>query len=688
MKNINKNSIIVAVLVVFVGLIMVFIFGGLGSNMLGKNQAAAAILPTLVESANYSVLGGASITNTGPTSATGAVGVSPGTSIGGGITAGGGEHSNDSSAIAAQTDATNLYNSLNQTCDFGPVGPTDLAGATLVPGVYCYSSSVQISVGGTLTLDAQGDPNAVWIFKTGSTLTTISGASVVFLGGVGQPCNVFWQVGSSATLGTTTAFIGTIVAAHDISLLTGATVNGRILARGVSSDGTVALDTNTISGPTCTPPITTATLTLVKTISGGARTVTDFPLTATGPTTITGVSGAGTITNATVNTGTYTLSETIQSDYAPGIWSCTNGITVNGSNQITLNSGNTTTCTITNTFIPATLTLTKTVINIGGGTKTADDFQAKIDDVNVPWITPQTLSTGLHTASEVSLSDYTASVWGGGCAADGTITLVPGVNACTITNTYVAPVSSGGGGSYTLIVPPLIDLVKVPSPLALPAGPGPVTYTYKLRNIGTVPMTNVTLVDDSCSPTVFVSGDTNADTKLDTNETWTYDCFKTLSATSTNIATATGWANGISATDIANATVVVGVPIVPPLIHVTKVPNPLLLSIVGGMVTYTNKVTNPGTVPLSNVRLTDDKCGPVNYISGDTNGNSKLDINEVWTYTCQTNLTKTTTNTITASGDANGLTAKDFAITTVVVSIVPGLPKTGFPPEEKNVYLK
>jgi len=98
------------------------------------------------------------------------------------------------------------------------------------------------------------------------------------------------------------------------------------------------------------------------------------------------------------------------------------------------------------------------------------------------------------------------------------------------------------------------------------------------------------------------------------------------------------------------------------------------------MVTYTNKVTNPGIVALSNVRLTDDKCGPVKYISGDTNGNSKLDTNETWIYTCRTNLTKTTTNTVTAQGDANGLTAKDFAIVTVVVSAVPGLPNTGFPP--------
>lgn len=149
---------------------------------------------------------------------------------------------------------------------------------------------------------------------------------------------------------------------------------------------------------------------------------------------------------------------------------------------------------------------------------------------------------------------------------------------------------------------------------------------------------------------------------------------------------ATGWANGISATDIAKATVVVGASVVPPLIHVTKVPSPLVLRSGGGMVTYTEKITNPGVVALSNVLLTDDKCGPVNYISGDTNRNSKLDMTETWTYTCRTNLAKTTTNIVSASGEANGLIARDFAMVTVLVS-VPGLPNTGFPYRDNPVGL-
>jgi uncharacterized repeat protein (TIGR01451 family) len=180
----------------------------------------------------------------------------------------------------------------------------------------------------------------------------------------------------------------------------------------------------------------------------------------------------------------------------------------------------------------------------------------------------------------------------------------------------------------------------------------------------------------------LISGDTDNDAKLDLDEVWIHTCSTTLTETHTNTVVATGWANGISATDIAVATVVVGEPIVPPLIHVTKTASPLTLLAGGGMVTYTKKVTNPGTVALSNVSVTDDKCSPVSYISGDTNSDSKLDTSETWTFTCRENITETTVNTAIASGEANGLTVRDFALATVVVaSAVPALPNTGFAPE-------
>lgn len=318
-----------------------------------------------------------------------------------------------------------------------------------------------------------------------------------------------------------------------------------------------------------------------------------------------------------------------------------------------------------------TINVVKTVINDNGGTKVVSDFPLFVNGTSV--VSGVTNSfrapASVYTVTETSNSNYTRT-FSGDCDINGQISLSRGDNKfCIITNNDI-------GAPVVPPVPPLIDVVKTALPLSLPNGPGPVTYTYTLHNIGTVPVTNITMVGDTCSPIVRVSGDTNNDNILDVNETWVHTCSTTLQATHTNTVVATGWANGISAVDIASATVVVGIPIVPPIIHVTKIPSPLTLSAKGGIVTYTNKVTNPGIVALSNVRLSDDKCNTVKYISGDTNADSKLDVSETWIYTCLQNLTKTTTNTVTASGEANGLTARDFAIATVVVA-APSLPKTG-----------
>lgn len=276
-------------------------------------------------------------------------------------------------------------------------------------------------------------------------------------------------------------------------------------------------------------------------------------------------------------------------------------------------------------------------------------------------------------------SNYTQT-FSGDCDVNGRVPHNPGDNKfCVITNNDI--------GAPVPVIPPLIEVVKVPSPLALPGGSGPVTYTYTLTNIGIVPVTDVTMVGDTCSPIVRVSGDVNGDNKLDVNETWTHSCTTTLSKTHTNIVTTTGWANGISAVDIATATVVVGAPIVPPLIHVVKVPSKFILLAGGGAVTYAYTVTNPGTAPLSDVSITDDKCtglpGRVVGHPGDLNKNNLLESNESWSFTCQTNLTKTTVNIGTAYGSANGLTARDVAVATVVVA-APKLPATGIAPENKN----
>lgn len=216
-------------------------------------------------------------------------------------------------------------------------------------------------------------------------------------------------------------------------------------------------------------------------------------------------------------------------------------------------------------------------------------------------------------------------------------------------------------------VPPLINVKKVPTPLSLPNGPGPVTYNYTVRNFGILTMTDVTLVDDKCPNMKFISGDLNNNLQFETTEVWLYSCTVTLNQTTVNYATARGNANGMASVDTAIAEVFVGVPVIPPLIHIVKTPSPLVLPSGGGMVAYSYTVTNPGTVALTDVTVTDNKCSSLAYVSGDTNGDSKLQSTETWKYTCNTNISLTTTNTAIATGHANGLTAIDTALATVVV---------------------
>jgi hypothetical protein len=270
------------------------------------------------------------------------------------------------------------------------------------------------------------------------------------------------------------------------------------------------------------------------------------------------------------------------------------------------------------------------VANDNGGTATASLFNlyVKISGIDVggspvagaeaPGIS-YSLPAGTYVVSEDTNVSYTSS-FSGDCDSNGSIVLAAGEEkTCLITNNDIVPVitptppGNAGPSWYSLPpVPPLIDVVKISNPLALPGGFGPVMYTYTLRNIGIVPVINVTMVDDTCSSVTLVSGDVNSDAGLDVNETWTYRCSTTLSATHTNTVVAMGWANGLSTIDIANATVVVGTSVVPPLIHVTKIPSPLTLLVGGGTVIYTERITNPGIVSLNNVNLIDDKCSPLN----------------------------------------------------------------------------
>jgi len=183
-------------------------------------QAFAATSVNLGTANGFAVLGSSTVTNTGSSVVNGDLGLSPGTSVTGfppGVVSGT-IHVADGAAASAQTSLTTAYNNAaGQTCDTDLTGQ-DLGGLTLTPGVYCFSSSAQLTE--TLTLDAQGESSSVFIFKIGLALTTASGSSVVLINGA-ESCNVFWQVGSSATLGSSTIFTGNILALTSITLDTG-----------------------------------------------------------------------------------------------------------------------------------------------------------------------------------------------------------------------------------------------------------------------------------------------------------------------------------------------------------------------------------------------------------------------------------------------------------------------------------
>jgi hypothetical protein len=189
------------------------------------------------------ILAGTSVTNTGATIITGDLGLSPGTSVGGfppGIL-NGTQHINDAIANQAKSDLTAAYDdAAGRTCTDIVTLSGNIGGLTLTPGLYKSTSSLAIS-SGDLTFDAKGDANAVFIIQIASSLTTTSGRKVI-LSGSASAANIFWQVGSSATFGTTSVFKGTVMAMQSISFNTGATLDGKALAR----MGTVVMAANTI----------------------------------------------------------------------------------------------------------------------------------------------------------------------------------------------------------------------------------------------------------------------------------------------------------------------------------------------------------------------------------------------------------------------------------------------------------
>ncbi len=245
------------------------LLASLSTLLFASSAQGATASVGLGTAASFSVLGGSTVTNTGPTTMFGDLGLSPGSSVTGAPHVLGATHVDDAVAIGAKNALTTAYNDAAGRPSNGSAG-TDLAGQVFLPGVRTASSSLLLS-SGSVTLDAQGNPDAVFVFQIGSTLITASNTSVQLINGA-QACNVFWQVGSSATLGTGTSFVGTIMALATITANTAATIHGRLLA----STGAVNLDTNTITTSNCASSETGS--------GGGTETAgTETPGTVGGP---------------------------------------------------------------------------------------------------------------------------------------------------------------------------------------------------------------------------------------------------------------------------------------------------------------------------------------------------------------------------------------------------------------------
>jgi hypothetical protein len=221
--------------------------------------ANSANMVNLGTASSYAVLAGSAVNNTGATTLNGSLGVSPGCAISGAgtITVSGATNACNAAALQAQSDLTAGYLEAKNLKSTGNLTGTDLGGLTLTTGVYSFTSSADLATGKTLTLE--GKPGALFVFQIGSALTTGSGSSIIFINSLtGKPMtdpNIFWQVGSSATLGTSTAFEGNILALSSITLNTSASITcGSALAQ----TGAVTLQGNTISscgsGGTSTVP--------------------------------------------------------------------------------------------------------------------------------------------------------------------------------------------------------------------------------------------------------------------------------------------------------------------------------------------------------------------------------------------------------------------------------------------------
>ncbi len=263
MKKLNKISSLLTLSLVIMMAVPTVSMGAQPTVKLGTTSS-------------FAVLAGSAITNTGNTTisgnAGGDIGMAPGTEFtkNGPVTMSGTVHlPPDALALRAKNDLVTAYNDAAGRTPVTTI-PSELGGTTLKPGTY-DSIDGTFEITGALTLDAENDPNGVFVFKMASTLKTASGSKVNLIKSA-RPCQVFWQVGSSATLGTTSAFVGHIFAMQSITATTGATIQGQLLAR----NGAVTLDNNTITNVLCATTATTASI--APTVTGGKLPKTSTPL--------------------------------------------------------------------------------------------------------------------------------------------------------------------------------------------------------------------------------------------------------------------------------------------------------------------------------------------------------------------------------------------------------------------------
>jgi hypothetical protein len=471
---------------------------------------------------SFAVLAGTTITNTGPTtingSAGGDVGLYPGTAFTGqaSVTVSGVVYINDSGSVAL-TAKNDLVAAYDDAAGRTPVTriPTELGGTTLTPGVY-DSADGTFQITGTLTLDALGDADGVFIFQTASTLITASGSSFNLINGA-QSCRTFWQVGSSATLGTDSSFVGHIFALTSITANNGATVQGQLLAQ----NGEITLNTNTIINEICetTSP---ATLNVIKHVindNGRTADAADFNLhvkTSGYDVAASPAPGDESGTTYTLAAGTYVVSEDASDEYTVSYSGDSDD-----SGNVTLAPGDNKTVTITNNdkvshsgggegsvavTTTATLHVIKHVVNDNGRTAVAADFKLHVKTagndvaaspaygIESPGKT-YTLQAGTYTVSEDAFAGYTA-IYSGDSDASGNITLKSGddktvtITSNDIPSIVVTPTVTGGtvvtptvtGG--TVVTPTVTGGTVVTPTVTGGQLPKTSTHLYELLLIG------------------------------------------------------------------------------------------------------------------------------------------------------------------------------------------------------------